>query len=137
LRATTPRSEADPPADGEKWHSQRKATSKIFNTNSFRGIITQSLDSNLERLIAIIRRHADKGEGAPRIHLHLPSQLTHLLLHTAFSLDTLFFRFTLNSFAELAFGLDVGALSTESDEPVPFAAAFDFAQSVLALRFTK
>ncbi|ORY63681.1 putative cytochrome P450 monooxygenase [Leucosporidium creatinivorum] len=102
--------------DGKKWHSQRKATSKIFNANSFRGIITQSLDANLEKLLAIIRRHADKGEE--------------------FSLDALFFRFTLNSFADLAFGVDVGALSTESDEPVPFAAAFDFAQSILALRFT-
>ncbi|ORY63680.1 putative cytochrome P450 monooxygenase [Leucosporidium creatinivorum] len=102
-------------SDGEMWHSQRKATSKIFNANNFRGIITESLDSNLEKLLAIIRRRADAGEE--------------------FDLDTLFFRFTLNSFAEMAFGTDVGALSLDSDEPVPFAAAFDFAQSVLDRRF--
>lgn len=54
-------------ADGEHWHAQRKATSKIFNANNFRGIITQSLDANLEKLLAIIRRHADAGEGAPNV----------------------------------------------------------------------
>jgi hypothetical protein len=37
----------------------------------------------------------------------------------------------------MAFGTDVGALSLDSDNPVPFAAAFDFAQSVLDRRFNK
>lgn len=58
-------------------------------------------------------------------------------METEFDLDNLFFRFTLNSFAEMAFGTDVGALSLDSDDPVPFAAAFDFAQSVLDRRFNK
>lgn len=90
----------------------------------------------MEKLLAIIRRHAEKGECVCK-RCAPQSNTTDSTVGTAFSLDTLFFRFTLNSFAELAFGLDVGALSTESDEPVPFAAAFDSAQTILALRFTK
>lgn len=49
--------------DGHTWFVQRKATSKIFNGNAFRGIISTSLDSNLAKLHAIIKRHADKGES--------------------------------------------------------------------------
>jgi hypothetical protein len=41
----------------------------------------------------------------------------------------------LNSFAEMAFGQDIGALSLDSDAPVPFADAFDYAQSILDMRF--
>ena len=56
-------------------------------------------------------------------------------LAAAVNLSSLFFRFTLNSFAEMAFGTDIRALSTETDAPVPFAEAFDYAQSVLDGRF--
>ncbi|SGZ20464.1 BQ5605_C021g09279 [Microbotryum silenes-dioicae] len=101
--------------DGHAWTLQRKATSKIFNGNAFRGIIAQSIDKNIERLVTIIKRHADQGE--------------------VFDLSQLFFRFTLESFGGMAFGCDIGALSTETDEPVPFTAAFDYAQVVLNKRF--
>lgn len=54
----------------------------------------------------------------------------------AFALDQLFFRFTLSSFSYMTFGRpDVGAL--ETGEPVPFAEAFDEAQSIMDGRFTK
>ena len=35
----------------------------------------------------------------------------------------LFFRFTLESFAVMAFGSSIGALSLETDEPVPFGSS--------------
>jgi len=54
----------------------------------------------------------------------------------AFDLADLFFRFTLNSFAEMAFGQDLGSLSTETDEQIPFALAFDEAQVISNGRFT-
>ncbi|BGP01480.1 putative cytochrome P450 monooxygenase [Rhodotorula toruloides ATCC 204091] len=101
--------------DGHSWQLQRKTTAKIFTANNFKGVITQSLENQMAKLIAIIGRHADRGEE--------------------FDLQDLFFRFTLNSFAEMAFGKDIGALNTESDEPVPFAKAFDYGQVVMNRRF--
>ncbi|GAA5895285.1 uncharacterized protein JCM6883_001461 [Sporobolomyces salmoneus] len=102
--------------DGKEWQAQRKATSKIFTANNFKGVISQSIDSNLNKLMTIIGRHADAG--------------------TTFDLSELFFRFTLASFSEMAFGSSFGALSTETDEPVPFAKAFDYGQVVMNRRFT-
>ncbi|GAA5838846.1 hypothetical protein JCM5353_003486 [Sporobolomyces roseus] len=102
--------------DGVEWQSQRKATSKIFTANNFKGVISQSIDTNMSRLMTIIGRHADNG--------------------TVFDLSELFFRFTLSTFSEMAFGSNFGALSTETDQPVPFAKAFDYGQVVMNRRFT-
>ncbi|KAM0756345.1 putative cytochrome P450 monooxygenase [Meredithblackwellia eburnea MCA 4105] len=101
--------------DGDAWNIQRKASSKMFNVNNFRGFITQSIHQELKKLRIIIGRHADAG--------------------TSFDLATLFFRFTLESFSHMAFGQNIGALSLETDKPVPFAKAFDYAQAVLNRRF--
>ncbi|GAA6057630.1 hypothetical protein JCM3770_005004 [Rhodotorula araucariae] len=102
--------------DGHAWQLQRKTTSRIFTGSNFKGIITNSIEKNVQTLLAIIGRHADRGE--------------------TFDLADLFFRFTLNSFAEMAFGQDLRALSTETDEPIPFAVAFDEAQVISNKRFT-
>jgi hypothetical protein len=59
----------------------------------------------MNKLMTITGRRADEG--------------------TTFDLSELFFRFTLSSFSEMAFGSNFGALSTETDEPVPFATAFE------------
>ena len=37
----------------------------------------------------------------------------------------------------MAFSQDIGALSLDTDAPVPFAAAFDYAQGQMARRFNK
>lgn len=95
----------------------KQATSKIFTANNFKGVISQSIDCNMTRLMTIIGRHADNG--------------------TVFDLSELFFRFTLSTFSEMAFGSNFGALSTETDQPVPFAKAFDYGQVVMNRRFTK
>ncbi|KAL8280285.1 hypothetical protein RQP46_007399 [Phenoliferia psychrophenolica] len=79
--------------DGEAWKIQRKATSKIFSTNNFRGFITTSIQSEIEKLKIII------------------------------------------GFALMAFGRNIGALSLETDAPVPFASALDYAQGVMNKRF--
>ncbi|GAA6032201.1 hypothetical protein JCM8097_007122 [Rhodosporidiobolus ruineniae] len=102
--------------DGAHWQLQRKTTAKLFTGNNFKTVISKGLEHNLQRLVTIIDRHAQKGE--------------------AFDLSDLFFRFTLASFTEFAFGQDIGALSTETDAPVPFAKAFDEGQVVMNQRFT-
>ncbi|KAK4057975.1 hypothetical protein OIO90_001194 [Microbotryomycetes sp. JL221] len=101
--------------DGDLWHKQRKATSRVFTGSAFRGVISSSLDSSLTKTIKILESHANSGKP--------------------FALDTLFFAFTLQSFAEMAMGIDVGALNLESDKPIPFAEAFDQAQELLDRRF--
>lgn len=47
-----------------------------------------------------------------------------------FNLAHVFSNLTLETFVKMAFGQNVGALRVESDEPVPFARAFDLLQSV-------
>jgi len=99
--------------DGEVWRSQRKATSRVFTANSFRGVITSSLETSVEKLRAVLRGHAASGKE--------------------FALDALFFSFTLDSFSKMAFGISIGSM--ESDHPLPFAEAFDDAQGILEARF--
>lgn len=94
---------------------QRKATSKIFTANNFKGIITASIQEHVRRLVSVIGEHADRNEE--------------------FDLSDLFFRFTLDSFTEMAFGKSTRSL--ETSEPVPFAVAFDYAQGVMDRRFNK
>ncbi|KAL8286639.1 hypothetical protein RQP46_004167 [Phenoliferia psychrophenolica] len=99
--------------DGSIWSAQRKATSKIFTANAFRGLITDSVDETLAKLRAKLADLASSGE--------------------AFDLRPLFFAFTLDSFSLLAFGTAIGALS--QDTPLPFATAFDYVQTGMARRF--
>ncbi|KAK4051989.1 hypothetical protein OIO90_004519 [Microbotryomycetes sp. JL221] len=102
-------------ADGHTWHVQRKATARAFTGNSFRGVITNSIDSHMSKLLAIVRKHSETGQEL--------------------ELDKLFFAFTLETFGSMAFGLDIGALDSADNKPVPFAEAFDQAQELLDRRF--
>ncbi|SCZ87603.1 BZ3500_MvSof-1268-A1-R1_Chr2-2g05069 [Microbotryum saponariae] len=109
--------------------------------NAFRDIISQSLEKNLSTLSKILSKKAETGEvWASALHrtgtpLATGAEINPLL--AAFELLSLFFRFTLNSFSDMAFGSAINALSTETDEPVPFAVAFDEAQGVMNGRFVK
>jgi hypothetical protein len=102
------------------------------------GIISQTLEHDIKILLRVVGQHADRGEGE-RTYCDRSNQpfLVHSCLFLlAFALDKLFFRFTLSSFSYMTFGrTDVGAL--ETGEPVPFAEAFDEAQSIMDARFTK
>ncbi|KAM0749900.1 cytochrome P450 [Meredithblackwellia eburnea MCA 4105] len=102
-------------SDGEKWNIQRKATSKIFTTSAFRGIISTSIESHLITLRQRLDKYCSQGN--------------------AFDIQTVFFAFTLDSFAQLAMGQELGCLGSE--KPIPFAVAFDYTQSVMSTRFVK
>ncbi|KAM0746779.1 cytochrome P450, partial [Meredithblackwellia eburnea MCA 4105] len=69
--------------DGHKWYLQRKVTSKIFTAQNFTSIITPAIHKDLEALTALLDHHAQSG--------------------TTFDLQDVFFRFTLQSFARIAF----------------------------------
>ncbi|KAL8276743.1 hypothetical protein RQP46_010852 [Phenoliferia psychrophenolica] len=106
----------------------------IFSTNNFRGFITTSIVSEIATLKTIIGRYADSGEGTANFDSLGP--MADKIPHAEFDLANLFFRFTLESFALMAFGSNIGALSLDSDAPVLFASAFDYAQGVMNKRFT-
>ncbi|GAA6032203.1 hypothetical protein JCM8097_007123 [Rhodosporidiobolus ruineniae] len=104
--------------DGATWHQQRKVTSKVFTPTLFRTAVSSSVSDNLVKLSATLDRHAERSDE--------------------FSLDDLFFRYTLSAFSDFSFSTDVHALSAdgETNEPVPFCSAFDTAQIELERRFT-
>lgn len=93
-------------ADHDKWHSQRKAASRIFTRNSFMTNIQTNVISHVDTMIDVLRGHAKSGEEI--------------------DLAALFFLLTLDSFVGMAFGSELGSM--QSGTPVPFATAFDFAQ---------
>ncbi|KAI9010411.1 cytochrome P450 [Phycomyces nitens] len=102
-------------ADGEQWRWQRKVASHIFNVKNFRDQFT---DVFVEKIDVMCEAIFDKSieEGRP-IDFH----------------DSMF-RFTLDSFILLGFGVELKALTTQGD--VPFAVSFDKSQQYSFDRFT-
>ncbi|KAJ1563671.1 hypothetical protein HK405_001193, partial [Cladochytrium tenue] len=100
--------------DGEEWRLQRKTAALIFNVRNFKEYVSVVFAEEIERLLARLGRAADAGEI---IDLH-----------------ELFFKFTLDGFCRIGFGEHLGSL--ESDRSMPFAAAFDDAQTRVVRRFT-
>ncbi|GAA5941046.1 hypothetical protein JCM10213_001700 [Rhodosporidiobolus nylandii] len=93
-------------SDGAAWAAARKTTSKIFNNNAYRGVVSVSLQRNLDKLLHLVDERAVPAEG--------------------FDISAVFFRFTLNTFTSMALGVDLALL--DSLEPVAFAVAFDYLQ---------
>ncbi|KAG0171862.1 Protein kinase alk2 [Apophysomyces sp. BC1034] len=98
-------------ANGEEWKYQRKTASHIFNVKNFR-------DQFTEQEISIMKdQMLDKAVAE----------------NTVIDFHDMMYRFTLDSFIMIGFGVQLSALS--SKEKVPFAAAFDEAQKNTFLRF--
>lgn len=81
-----------------------------------RDIIAPILRHELQVLEDILDKHAAAG--------------------TSVDLQDLYFRFTLSAFVRMAFGTDIGSLSSP-EKPHAFAEAFDFAQEIASRRFIK
>lgn len=110
----------------------------MYLTATFKSIITETLTDDLSVLTALLGKYADSGEE--------------------FNLDEIFYAFTLASFSTMAFGLNLGVLTPEGINTVPFgeccrstaddgkmltgpalfspctAKAFDAAQMILSIR---
>eukprot|EP00878_Enallax_costatus_P017397 GHUV01018271.1.p1 GENE.GHUV01018271.1~~GHUV01018271.1.p1 ORF type:complete len:223 (+),score=37.08 GHUV01018271.1:947-1615(+) len=95
-------------SDGEQWLWQRKLATNIFSVKSFKRYMDEVFAAKLGLLINRLATSA--STGAP-VDLH-----------------ELMYCFTLDSFAQIGFGVDPGCLT--SQDKVPFAAAFDRAQVV-------
>ncbi|KAI8146652.1 cytochrome P450 [Fennellomyces sp. T-0311] len=101
-------------ANGEEWKYQRKTASHIFNIKNFRDQFTDVFVQEIEFMSENIWNKAAANNKAVDFH-------------------EIMFKFTLDSFILLGFGVHLNALGTEGK--VPFAAAFDEAQKNTFYRF--
>lgn len=105
--------------DGKLWQTQRKVSSRIFHVKNFRDFFMDVFREELVTTLEILKAHAKSGE--------------------VIDIYDVFHRFTLDSFAKIGFGTDLGILDQflkGNKEPVPFASAFDSSQSFVQERFT-
>ncbi|KAF9940795.1 hypothetical protein BGZ75_005922 [Mortierella antarctica] len=100
-------------ADGQHWKWQRKLASHIFNVKAFRNYTSDVFCEEGDLVLNYLGTKADSGEVV--------------------DLQELFYKYTLDSFGEIAFGQSFGCLSKPGDE-VPFAAAFDRLNHALSER---
>ncbi|OBZ86583.1 hypothetical protein A0J61_05360 [Choanephora cucurbitarum] len=101
-------------ANGEEWKYQRKTASAIFNVKNFRDQFTIVFVGELEIMSKAIFEEAVDRNQAVDFH------------------ETMF-KFTLDSFIMLGFGVQLNSILTKGQ--VPFAHAFDEAQKNTFLRF--
>lgn len=98
-------------ADGDQWFMQRKHASREFSANIFRNHMTQKFIHYTNVLVEALAVAAKNGEV---VDMHQQ-----------------YFRLTLDSFGDVAFGVNLGGLA---GAPIPFARAFDAAQELSARR---
>jgi cytochrome P450 len=129
-------------ADGDVWKTQRKMASHMFSANKFNTWVRQVVHNELDQIDSLLETVAsqndhDIGQG---LYSTAGTSLekrsgTH---GGAIAMPELFFRYTLSSFAKMAFAADLGCLSEDPvslQKPHPFAVAFDYAQGVMNDRF--
>ncbi|CAO1626145.1 unnamed protein product [Sympodiomycopsis kandeliae] len=105
--------------DGSPWYTQRKLASHIFSIGNFKShvqnVVTHSVRSKLDPLLVDL---SNRDQATP--------------------LPDLMFRFTLSSFAYMAFNADLHCLPSEAQGLAiknEFAGNFDYAQNVMDHRF--
>ncbi|RKO93429.1 cytochrome P450 [Blyttiomyces helicus] len=99
-------------ADGPEWKRQRKVAANIFNVKNFRDFVEGVFADEM----SILSRTLDRASADGAV----------------LDLHELFFKFTLDGFAKIGFGINLESLSSEV--PNPFAEAFDRAQRVVDRR---
>lgn len=100
--------------DDDKWVHQRKVASRLFTQKTMRDSMTACIQKHAVTLLDVLETHAD-GKSI--------------------DLFNLLNRFTMEAFAEIGFGIHMNCIDIEKDHP--FQTAFDGAQRILALRFTR
>jgi cytochrome P450 len=88
--------------DGKEWYNHRKTSSHLFNLNKFKTGVLDTFNTHADSLLGVL--HA-----GPKTDI-----------------QSLMFKFTLDSIGVIAFGVNIGALG--SDDKVQFAEDFDYCQ---------
>ncbi|KAI8886541.1 cytochrome P450 [Backusella circina FSU 941] len=101
-------------ADGENWRWQRKTASHIFNVKNFRDQFTEVFVNEMNIMCSnVINSHVEN--------------------HSPFDFHETIFKFTMDSFVFLGFGVQLGSL--ENEKKAPFAESFDYLQRLASRRF--
>lgn len=101
-------------SDGAIWLKQRKLASQIFSVNNFRNHVQSTVVKETQILDNLLQDASTKA--------------------TLVNFPDTMFRFTLNSFALMAFDADIDCLPTKVEGlqiPNEFATSFDYAQMVM------
>ncbi|KAG0350826.1 hypothetical protein BG005_009660 [Podila minutissima] len=101
-------------ADGQHWRWQRKLASRIFTVQGFRDFTDTVFCKEADLVRDYLGKIADQGR--------------------VIDLQEVFYKFTLDSFGEIAFGESFGCLK-DLDQEVEFASAFDRLNTSLSHRF--
>ncbi|PWN33640.1 cytochrome P450 [Meira miltonrushii] len=124
-------------ADGDVWKTQRKMASHMFSANQFNNWVRVVVHNELNTIDTIL----DKVASQKRFSIQGLDGTTSGMSDAKggmVNMTELFFRYTLSSFAKMAFGSDLGCLTEDPaslENPHPFAVAFDFSQGVMNKRF--
>ncbi|RIB07356.1 cytochrome P450 [Gigaspora rosea] len=95
--------------DGSMWKFQRKLISQQFQGRNFKDLAFASVIRKSEIMINHLKKYADSGK--------------------LIDLKDLFFRFTIDTFGDLTFGIDFECLSN-IDDKAKFVTSFEYAQAV-------
>jgi cytochrome P450 len=109
--------------DGRPWRVQRKILARLFSARALRDSITRIVQKNARVLLGILSANASASATGDKSD---PRYL---------DLCTLLSRFTMEVFAEVGFGLQLGALA--AGEASEFEHAFDRAQYISTARYTQ
>jgi cytochrome P450 len=104
-------------ADGAKWAHQRKTVSALLSKRALRDSMTAVIQQRAESLYAVLAVRTGVTD-APLVDL-----------------SKLLSRFTMETFAEIGFGIRMDCLHADMEHP--FQAAFDRAQRAIASRFLR
>ncbi|KAJ3116569.1 Protein kinase alk2 [Phlyctochytrium bullatum] len=101
--------------DGDAWKKQRKIAANIFNVRNFKEFVGVVFH---EEMALLATRLSSAAAATPA---------------AAVDLQDLFFRFTMDGFARIGFGVHLNTMTSATK--IPFAVAFDAAQETLVRRF--
>ncbi|KAJ3109799.1 Protein kinase alk2 [Phlyctochytrium planicorne] len=105
-------------ADGESWWKQRKTAANIFNVKNFKEFVGVVFREEMDVFVDRLSQAATKLDASSNV----------------VDLQDLFFRFTLDGFAKIGYGIDLNTLSNSSAK-IPFAVNFDESQAHMEKRF--
>lgn len=97
---------------GHTWTLQRKTAAKVFTNNNFQSLMLETFSDHSQKIVKVIEAKL-KASDAP------------------IEMQTLMYRYTLDSIGRIGFGVDIDSLSKD----VPFAQSFDRAQALSTQRF--
>nr|CAG8518869.1 4089_t:CDS:2 [Entrophospora candida] len=100
-------------SNGETWKFYRKITNNLFIAKNFREIFCNVFEQETKTVLNILNDTANKDD--------------------TIDLQDLFFRFTLDTFGKISFGIDMKCLE-QLDDPLHFAIAFDYVQQFVSQR---